>query len=487
MARYLALDLGTTAIKCAVFDDEGRRVAFARVPYDLRYPRENWVECAPQTYLDAIEKAVAACRGNDVAAVALSSQANTLLCIDSDGQPLRDAIVWTDFRAREEAATLKHQIGEERFSAATGAPDLSGALFPCKIMWLRRHEPQTLSATRRFLDIKQWVMAQLGGPATADPSLRGIEGLGKIDSGALWSPILEAAGIAPEQLAPLGATQEPGAHVSAAWAEKIGCTRGTPIINGCLDQVAAGVGAGCVEPGTAALNFGGVLAFFAAVKAGSVKPGTSYLTGPHAQPGCWYVLPYLPAAGLAIEWLIRTFGAGRSVEALAAEAERVPAGCDGLLALPHLTGLPHRGGERIRGGFIGLANHHTPAHLYRALIESFAFSTLGWINELERAGLRIDQLRALGGGTRSALWLKIVADATGLPVELPREPEASCLGAAMLAAWGTGRWPDLPSVGKAWIKIERVVEPDRSVHEVYQEAFERHRAFSAFSEGIANR
>jgi len=487
MAMYLALDLGTTAVKCAVFDRDGRRVALSRAPYSLSYPRHGWVECPADTYKAAIETALASCRSDAIAAVALSSQANTLLCVDAAGQPLRDAIVWTDFRAGDEAAELKAALGDERFSAATGAPDLCGMLMPCKIVWLRRHEPRVFAATHRFLDIKQYVLSLLGGAATGDPSLRGIEGIGRIEDGRLWPPMVEAIDVEPEKLAPLAQSHEPVGGLNSRWAALLGAPPGIPIFNGCLDQVAAGTGAGCVAPGTAALNFGGVLAFFSAVTAGAVQPAAPHLTGPHVQPGCWYLLPYLPAAGLAVEWLLRCLGDGTSLERLAAEAAEVPPGCEGLTALPHLTGLPHRGGECVRGGFMGLGSHHGPAHLYRAILESLAFCTVGWLKELADAGVHVQRLRALGGGARSSLWLQVTADTTGVPVELPRETEASCLGAAMLAAWGLGHFPDLQAVADAWVVPDRVVEPDPAARAPYDDALARFLRFNEFAERNAHR
>ena len=395
-----------------------------------------------------------------VAALAIANQRETMVCLDADGAPVRPALVWLDERARDMIPLLDAALGATTLHRITGKPlDLTPALG--RIAWLRDHEPDAYARTATFCDVQSYLVGRLTGRigtswASADPS-------GLFDVQALqWSdPILRELNLTRDRLPPTSAPGSPLGVVSERAATECGVAAGTPVIAGGGDGRCSGLGTNCVSPGRAYLNLG--TAIVSGVWSPSYEWSRDWRTLLSAS-GAGYILETAQRSGaFLINWFVSTF-ASTNVAAELIELERgasaLPIGADGLLVLPYFSGVmnPHWDPD-ARGCFIGLNAAHGRYHFYRAILEGLTLESARGAVAIERSGIRIDEFVTIGGGARSALWVQIVADATNRPVHVCETVEASALGAAMLAAFGSGWYPAIGAAAAAMSGRTVTVEP----------------------------
>ena len=470
---FLGIDLGTTGIKVGLFDAAGTIVAEASREIRLDAPQPDFLEFDAEQYealaCEAVREVLSSADAAAVQAVGISSQAQTFVVTDAAGRPLRPAVSWLDVRARaetDELCAIADRLNHTTMNAVQSAP---------KVLWLRRHEPAVAERMRRLLVIPDYLVFHLTGRAVTDGVFASSTGL---YSGfeRRWVPDLVAATGLDESMLPEVA--RPGTPVGTLTAEaagRLGLPESVIVAVGTNDQPCGALGAGNVTPGCASLAMGTALAIILTADTRDGAPrgvGVSHHPASTDAAPLFALLAYAKTCGVVIRWLRDLAAPGGSYDDLFAEAAAVPIGAEGLSCVPHFSGTATPDfNARVRGAFVGLTLAHGRAHLLRALIESLAF-TVRQNMDLLRQAFPANEIRAIGGGARSDLWLQMIADVTGLPVARPRTREAACLGAAELGMVAAGRFDSVAEASAAIYESERRFDPDPST--AYDEAFHRY-------------
>ncbi len=475
MSHYLGIDTSTTATKALLIDAGGGVVAIGRSEYDYETPRPLWSEQSPQLWWDAtvasIRDALAAAGvdGSDVAAVGLTGQMHGLVLLEDAGEVLRPAILWNDQRTQAECDEIRERIGKQRLIAVTGNDALTGFTAP-KILWVRNHEPDVFANAAHVLLPKDYVRYRLTGAFATDKA--GASGTLLFDLAARdWSEELVAAlGIPGDWLPETHEGPAITGVLSAEAAAATGLSGGIPVMGGGGDQAANGVGVGAVTPGVVALSVGTSGVVFAAADRPIFEPEGRLHAFCHAVPGTWHLMGVMLSAAGSYRWFRDVMAPGVDFPALDDEAATVPAGSNGLVFLPYLTGerTPHPD-PLARGAFVGLTVRHGRGHLARAVMEGVAF---GLRDSVELMGQQIElgETRVAGGGAASAVWVQIIADVLNRPIRLVVAEESAALGAALLAATGDGAFATVAEACAAAVEVGEPVGPGPNAA-VYEEAY----------------
>jgi xylulokinase len=482
MDYFLGIDTSTTSSKALLIDGEGKIVAVASSPHTLQTPKPLWSEQDPGEWWGAVaasirqvltESGVAAER---IAAVGLTGQMHGLVLLDEAGGVLRPAILWNDQRTQAECDEIHARIGKERFIRISGNVALTGFTAP-KILWVQKHEPEVYARARHVLLPKDYIRFKLTGEYAMDKA----DGAGTVLfdlKSRNWSPeILEELGVDPDWMPRTFEGPEFTGRVTAEAALATGLKEGTPVAAGGGDQAAQAVGVGAVEPGVVALTVGTSGVVFATTPSALIEPEGRLHAFCHAVPGMWHFMGVMLSAAGSLQWYRDTLAPTMSFDELLKEAESVPAGCEGLQFLPYLTGerTPHPD-PLARGAFIGLTIRHGRGHMTRAVLEGVSFGLKDSFTLIQNAGLgEIKQVRASGGGTKGALWQRILASVFDAELVTVNTSEGAAFGAALLAGVGTGAWSDVPAACKAVVKITGSTQPNPAQSDAYRNAYSLYR------------
>jgi len=479
---FLGIDTSTTSSKALLIDETGEVVAVASAAHTLQTPKPLWSEQNPLEWWEAVSASIrsvlekAGIGGEAVVAVGLTGQMHGLVLLDKAGGILRPAILWNDQRTQAQCDEIHARIGKERFIQITGNVALTGFTAP-KILWVQENEPDVYARARHVLLPKDYIRLKLTGEYAMDKA----DGAGTVlfDLKARsWSPeVLSALGIDPAWMPPTFEGPEFTGRVTAEAAALTGLKAGTPVAAGGGDQAAQAVGVGVVEAGIVALTVGTSGVVFAATPSALVEPEGRLHAFCHAVPGMWHFMGVMLSAAGSLQWYRDTLAPQMSFDELLKEAESVPAGSEGLQFLPYLSGerTPHPD-PLARGAWIGLTLRHGRGHMTRALLEGVAFGLKDSFTLIQNAGLgEINQVRASGGGTKSALWRQILASVLGAELVTVNTAEGAAYGAALLAGVGAGAWRDVPTACRTAVKITGSTLPDPAQAKAYAKAYALYR------------
>ncbi|HKZ92008.1 MAG TPA: xylulokinase [Candidatus Limnocylindrales bacterium] len=470
----VAHDLGTSGDKASLHDAHGRLLAAHTEPYPTDFGAGGKAEQDPADWWTAFCRASRAllaetgARPDEVACVAMSGQMMGVVLVDDRDEAIRPALIWADTRAQQEAGALAERVGAERGYELLGHPIDATYSLP-KMMWLRDREPESWAKTTAILLAKDYLTLRLTGRRCIDPS--DATGTNAWDQAAgRWSAEMLAAaqidpGILPEALP--SATVAGGIRPAAATAS--GLREGTPVVVGGGDGACAALGAGLISGDPAGNATIGSSAWISIASDRPLRdPQMRVVTFDHVIPGRYVPLGAMQAAGAALDWVAITLGAPArgGLSALVEAAGAVEAAREGLFFLPYLLGeRAPLWDARVRGTFVGLSRHHHPEHLVRAALEGVAFNLYGTFLALSSIGGAIEAIDAVGGGARSDVWLRIMADTWGLPVRRRTiVDEANSLGAAVVGGMAVGLIDDW-SAARSLSSIESTFEPDPARHD----------------------
>ncbi len=483
----LAIDIGTTALKAALYDRTGVLLAETTREYDLLTPRPDWVEMGCETYWSTLRASLCdlwsdpAVDPRAVAALGISAQGETLVPVDASGRPLRDAIVWLDNRARAEAAELDDRFGAERIYEVTGQPEMLAAWPAAKLRWLGAHEPEIASATHKFLLIEDYLIWRLTGEYVTEASLATSTCYWDFREKRWWPEMLEAIEVDEAQLPTL---VEPGSQVGpilAGIADELGLPAETIVCTGALDQACGAIGAGNIAAGGFSENTGAAIALCATLDGPRLDPARKIPCHYHGLADT-YMFHTFTGGGVVLRWFRDAFCADiveasrvdgvDAYDRLSELAANVPPGSDGVIVLPHLQGaMAPENNDDARGVISGLTLRHGRAHVVRAIMESIAFVVRRNVDSMRELGVGIESVRALGGGSRSPVWKQIEADVLGVPVTTMEQSDAGALGAALLTGLAIGWWASAGEAVEAAVRESRTFEPDAGNRELYDEAY----------------
>jgi xylulokinase len=475
----IGVDCSTTAAKAAVWNPSGSSVAQARVNFELVQRHPGWGEQNAEDWWTAaaaaIRRAVQTVDASRVGALCITHQRETFVCLDPAGQPLRPAMLCMDARA----TTQVERYGTPDVHRITGKPPNPTPAW-YKLHWLLEHEPETLQRTAKVADVQAFLVHRLTGEwatswGSADP-------LGLVDMSTFdyHDGLVADVGLDREQLCRLHAPGTVLGHLIGEVARDLGLAADLPVVAGVGDGQSAQLGTGAVVPSRAYLNLGsGVVS---GTYSDTYAYGSAYRTLSSAVAGAYALETFIGGGTHNLNWFVQKFS-GVDTRALGLElspeqvletaAAQLPPGAQGLLVLPYWTGaMTPYWDHHARGALIGLTGVHGKSHVYRALLEAIAYEQRFLTMGAEQAlGHSIEQLVALGGGSRSAVWCQILADVLQREVLVVREPESTCLGSGMLAAAAIGLHGSVPEASAAMSGTAACFTPDPHRAGVYDELF----------------
>jgi xylulokinase len=478
MKFILALDGGTTSVKGALFDLSGEMLSVKVHEYRLDNPSPDIVELDAEVYWSAVQAVIAdilkeaAVAPESITALGITSQGETLIVLDKQGRPLRKAIVWLDNRAKAEAEVIKNEFGRELVYRTSGQQDVVPGWPAAKILWLRNHEPEVFKAADKFLMLEDYLIYRLTGNFATDHALNPSTLYYDLREGCWWERMLSFLGISESQLPVLLSSGASAGNVVA----KTGLSNRTVVTVAPIDQVAGAVGAGNIAPGVITETTGSALAVCATVERPVYDPEMRLGLYRHAMPGLFVLLPWIPTAGMIMKWFRDEFCEGLDYSAMDEQAATVSPACDGLILLPHFSGMNSPDvNPDAKGVFWGISTAHRKAHFIRAILEAVAFALRDNLELLMQSGIDCRKITSLGGGAHSKLWLQIKADVLQQEIRTTRCEETTSLGVAALAAAGTGAFANLEAAVAAMVHPAATVTPDIRNREIYDAAFKKYR------------
>lgn len=473
MAKYIiAHDLGTSGNKATLFDEEGKLISSFVSAYATDYASGNRAEQNPHDWWKAIVETTHALlqlvSPDDIAGIALSGQMMGCLCVDKNGNPLRPHLLYCDQRSQEEEACLSERIDPLRFYEITGHR-ISASYSIEKLMWIKKHEPEVFRNTGKMLNAKDYINFRLCGTIATDPS--DASGTNAYDLNRWeWShEIIEAAGLDLSLFPEVRSSIDVIGEVTAAAAAETGLRKGTPVICGGGDGSCAGVGVGCVAPGTS-YNYLGSSSWVAlTVEKPIVDVERRTMNWAHVVPGMLHPSGTMQTAGASYNWMVNqlcqaeqkaALSSGRSVyELIDEQIAASPLGANKLLFLPYLMGeRSPRWNVNAKGAFIGLTVGHTHGDMLRSVMEGITMN-LGLIVNIFRAHVPVESMTVIGGCAKNSIWQQMMADIYQTEIKIPNYlDEATSMGAAILAGIGSGLFNDF-SVTDRFIRINKTVQP----------------------------
>jgi xylulokinase len=484
MTYILSVDAGTTASKISLFNENGQSTAISTQEYPLITPTSLSVEIEAETLWNAYKKGVSDVLRNskinkdEIKAIGISAQGETLIPVDKAGKPLRNAIVWLDNRALDEAEALSREFdqGDESFKI-TGQVKIVPTWPASKILWIRRNEPDIFKKASKYLLVEDYLIYRMTGKYVAEGSLLCSTLYWNINTRKWWDKMLERLEITADQLPEIRESGELVDELLPSTASDLGLSPKTAVATGALDQAAGATGVGNIRPGFFSENTGAALAICAPLD----KPvfdtkgrmPIHYFVRPQS-----YMAHTFTTGGMVLRWFRDIFcqaemnvGAATALDPydlLGKEAERVAPGCEGLLMLPHLQGaMAPEANPKAKGVFYGFTLRHTKSHFIRAIMESVIFIVRRNMEVLEDMGIRVTQIRSLGGGARSRIWKQIEADITQRPVITTKNEEAACLGAAILAGTAVGMYQSIDEACEKMVAVKERFEPNPANSGIY--------------------
>ena len=462
MTQLVGLDVGTTGVKALAISPAGDVLARAEESYELSTPRPGWAEEDPEDWWRAAERALTKLGGQPTA-IGLSGQMHGLVVLDDEERVLRPAILWNDQRTAAECTEIEERVGLARLIELTGNRALTGFTAP-KLLWLRRHEPDTYARIAHVLLPKDYVRLRLTGEHAID--VADASGTLLFDvAGRRWSSeMLDAL--------ELDATWLPRTLESP---EVSGTTAaGVPVAAGAGDQAAAALGVGVDGPGPVSVVLGTSGVVFAALPAFAADREARVHSFCHAVPGGWHAMGVMLSAAGSLRWLRDTVASGRGYDELIAAAEKWPPGTEGLTFLPYLTGerTPHADPD-ARAAFTGLSVRHDLGALVRAVLEGVAYGLRDSLELLRELGVDPEAGHVSGGGARSEHWLRILASVLGLPIRRTATDEGSAYGAALLGGVAAGVFRDVHEAVASCVRLVDAVEPDPEWSAAYERGYRR--------------
>ncbi|MCB0886000.1 MAG: FGGY-family carbohydrate kinase [Propionibacteriaceae bacterium] len=477
---YIGVDIGTSGCRAIVVGEDGRTLAAAVRTYPLHTPAPGWVEQDPRDWIAGAFAVIAevcasgAFEPADVRGVGVDGQSWACVPVAEDGTVLANTPIWMDMRSQPICDELLAAVPADEL-LAVGGNRLSPSYSTAKALWFERNRPDVFARARWFLQCNSAVVMALTGVASQDHS----QGYGwhfiDVATGRIRGDLARRLGIDPGRVPD---PVEPSAvvgGVTADAARATGLPTGTPVVAGGLDAACGTLGAGVFRPGQTQEQGGQAGGMSIAMDAPVADE--RLILSRHVVPGSWLLQGGTVAGSASLAWLARIVGeaeraaaesSGRGLyEEVSALAATAPPGCDGLVFLPYLSG------ERspiwdagARGAFVGLTLGTDRAHLYRAVMEGVAFALRHNLEVAASAGAEVSELLAIGGASRSPLWMQIKADVTRTPLTVSANPDATPLGAAMLAALGTGAGTVDDLIGR-WVGRGATYTPDEARAESY--------------------
>ena len=475
---YIGIDLGTSAVKLLLVDENGGICNEVTREYPLEFPQPGWSQQAPEDWKKAVLEGIPALLSGfdagQVAGIGCGGQMHGLVVLDDRDQVIRPAILWNDGRTAAEVDYLNNEVGKEKLSALTANIAFAGFTAP-KLLWMRKNEPENFAKIAKIMLPKDYINYVLTGVHCCDYSdASGMLLLDVAHKG--WSAeMLDICGVKPEQMPRLFESYEVVGTVKPELARALGLSDHVQVVAGAGDNAAAAVGTGVVGEGGCNISLGTSGTLFISSERFGVDPNNALHAFAHADGG-WHLMGCMLSAASCNKWLcddiLRTTDYAAEQKDITAEK----------LGRNHVYFLPYLMGERspindtnARGTFVGMTMDTTRSDLVQAVLEGVAFAIRDSFEVARSLGLDIPSSKLCGGGSKSPLWRTIFANVLGIPLELPKTEQGPGYGGAMLAMVGCGRFESVRAAADALVEVASVVEPDPELTARYEARYRQYR------------
>jgi xylulokinase len=476
MSVAIGVDVGTTGARAVAVDERGTVVAARSADYPLLTPRPRWTEQDPAEWWRAVREVLAstAQASEDVVGIGLTGQMHGSVFLARDGEVIRPALLWNDQRTEVQCEHMTERIGRERLVEITGNPALTGFQAP-KVLWLRDEERENFERVAHVLLPKDYIRYRLSRELATDASDAAGTLFMDLRSRTWSREILDALDVPADWFPAVFESPERTGALAGDVAEEVGLPEGIPLAAGGGDNAAAAIGTAVTTEGLMSSSIGTSGVLFAHADEPAIDPSGRIHAFAHSVPKRYCLLAVTLSAGGSLRWWRDV--TARTYDELVAEAEAVPAGSEGLVFLPYLTGerTPHLD-PSATGAFVGLTARHSRAHLTRALMEGVLFSLRDGLEIMRGLGVRPTRIRAIGGGASSKLWLQLQADVYGTVVSRLAIEEGAAYGAALLGHVVAGTYADVEEATGVVRPLNEETEPDPRHAAAYEENYEVYRS-----------
>ena len=473
---YIGVDLGTSAVKLLLMDEMGTIEKIVSKEYPLYFPKPGWSEQNPEDWmaqtLEGIKELTSGCEKDQVAGIGFGGQMHGLVALDQEDRVIRPAILWNDGRTGEETDYLNQVIGKERLSGCTANIAFAGFTAP-KILWMKKHEPENFARICRIMLPKDYIAYKLSGSFCTDVS--DASGMLLLDvKNRCWSKeMLEICGIREEQLPKLYESSQAVGTLRPELAEELGLPETVKIIAGAGDNAAAAVGTGTVGEGMCNISLGTSGTIFISSREFRVDDNNALHAFAHAD-GHYHLMGCMLSAASCNKWWSEEILKTADFAGEQADIEKL--GENRVFYLPYLMGerSPHNNPD-ARAMFIGMSMDTTRADMTQAVLEGVAFGLRDSLEVAKSLGIKLERTKICGGGAKSPLWKRIIANVMNLKVDVIESEEGPALGGAMLAAVGCGVYPSVEAIARKLVKVVETIEPEPELAAKYEERYQEFR------------
>ena len=473
---YIGIDLGTSAVKLLLMDVDGKIKKIASRTYDLSFPHPGWSEQNPADWyeqsIDGLKELLAECDKSRVAGISFGGQMHGLVTLDERDEVIRPAILWNDGRTAEETDYLNQVIGKETLSGYTANIAFAGFTAP-KILWMQKHEPDLWKRVKKIMLPKDYLAYRLSGTFCTDYSDASGMLLLDVEHRAWSEQMLEICHVEREQLPKLYESYEVVGTLKPEIAEELGLSPEVKIIAGAGDNAAAAVGTGTVGEGRCNLSLGTSGTLFISSEKFGVDAHNALHSFAHAD-GHYHLMGCMLSAASCNKWWMDEIIGTKDYAAEQAQIEKL--GENHVYFLPYLMGerSPHND-PNARGTFIGMTMDTTRADMTQAVLEGVAFALRDSLEVAKSLGIHLERTKICGGGAKSPLWKKMIANILNLKVDVIESEEGPAMGGAMLAAVACGEYASVEEIAEKFVKVTGTVEPDPELVAKYEDRYQKFR------------
>ncbi|RAK07216.1 xylulokinase [Halanaerobium saccharolyticum] len=483
MQYSLGLDIGTSAVKALLMDQNGEIVAENSEGYLLATPQSGWAEQNPEDWWEASQKVIKdlisenEIDNSKIEAISFSGQMHSSVFLDKNMEIIRPAILWSDTRTSAECEEIYERVGGiEKLAELVSNPALEGFTAP-KILWLRNNEPENFKKLEKVLLPKDYIRYKLSGELGMDLSDAAGTLLCDVKAEDWSAEMMEKLELEKSIMPPVLKSVDIVGPVTAEAAEQTGLSTSTKIVAGGADNACGSIGSGIIKAGRVMASLGSSGVVVAQTDQAKADPEGRIHLFNHAVPNSYYMMGVVLSAGMSFKWMKEEmFNNELDFEQLNKEAAAVAAGSEGLTFLPYLYGerTPHADAD-ARGVFFGISGKHQRGHFIRSVMEGVSFALKDSLELIKARGVEIDEIRLIGGGANSELWQQITADIFGETISLINIEQGPAFGAAIIAGVGAGVFSDFESIVEELVEVVKTVEPItenvkkyRRNYEIYQ-------------------
>lgn len=471
---YIGIDLGTSSTKALLTNEKGEIIKSSSRSYGILYPNPGWTEQNPSDWVKAlieILKELSKGHENEINGISFGGQMHGLVVLDKDDNVIRPCILWNDGRTEAETEYLNEVIGKDNLSKYTGNIAFAGFTLP-KILWMKNHEKENFDKISKIMLPKDYLAYYLSGIHATDYSDASGMLLLDVEHRSYSKEMLEIAGISESMLPKLYESYDVIGTLKEPIKKELNLKRDVNIVIGAGDNAAAAVGTGTVGNNKCNISLGTSGTIFITSDKYSVDKKNSLHSFCHADGG-YHLMGCILSAASCNGWWLNKILNRTDFDSHNTEMSNVDIN-NGVYFLPYLSGerSPHND-VNIRGAFLGLSHTTTEAMMGRAVLEGVAFALRDCLEVAKQNGVNITSTKLCGGGSKTTLWISIIANVLNVPVEIPCVEEGPSYGASILAMVGSKEYPDIISATNAIIKTKEIIYPDSKQVSIYEEKYNK--------------